>query len=498
MRSIFDYYQEELSYLDLTGKIFSKNHPEVASRIGLDNQKDPHIKRLVESFAFLSARLHLEADAQFSTLIQSLLWALYPHFLHPLPSMSIVQFENVKSKGFVPRHTPLFAQAKELCTFRTLYPLHLAPVVIQNVSIVSKHDYTLHTSVEDRFFDFPPYFLRIVLEGECEELTFHIQGALSLYKTLLFYKRALITTDQKNAHLLPEEIHPLGFTREEGAFPAQSVHAYALLQEFFHFPEKFMFFSLKIPPQKGAFELLLPLEEECSLTPDTLLLNCTPIVNLFSKTTEPIALNHQKTFYPLVPDARKKMDIYDLEAVYGIFDKITTEIPAYFEGDQELLWLGNRQEKGFYIALIDKALHAREEGVLYAKALCMNGTIPQDIVRNTSFDIEIPIQAIPVCIKRPIAPHYPKIDSQYLWNLLAILTSQNINVQDLLKIFDYPKEIPFEIKDKVRRIGNEAWRGFVKGHEITLHTNDFLLGQVLRCCLELKADINRFIDVKVV
>lgn len=495
MRSVFDYYKEELSYLDVAGKTFSKNHPEVASRIGLDNQKDPHIKRLIESFAFLSARLHLESDAQFSTLIQSLLWATYPHFLHPLPSMSIVQFDHVKAPGFVPRHTPLFAHAKELCTFKTVYPLHLVPASLKEVSVVSKHAYKLSFSHQDRFFDCPPYFMRIALEGECEELTFHIQGPHSLYRTLLFHQRVFLAHNGQDATLLPEKIHPLGFERSECALPAKDIHAYALLQEYFHFPEKFMFFSLKIPPQRGPFELLLPLEEDCTLPPDVLSLNCTPIVNLFSKTTEPLSLTHQKTFYPLSPDARKTMDIYDLEKVYGIFNKTTIEIPAYFEEDGALLWLGNRQEKNFHIALIDKAFNPKEEGILYAKALCTNGVIPQDITHNMVFDMELSVQATPVCIKRPIAPHYP--DNQDLWNLLSVLTDKKMNVNDLLKIFNNSTEISFDIQDKVRRIGQEAWRGFVKGKEVTLQTDQFLLGQVLRRCLELKADINSFVDVRV-
>ena len=35
-------------------------------------------------------------------------------------------------------------------------------------------------------------------------------------------------------------------------------------------------------------------------------LGCTPVVNLFPKTTEPIRLDHRKTAYRLIPDVRRE------------------------------------------------------------------------------------------------------------------------------------------------------------------------------------------------
>ena len=55
----------------------------------------------------------------------------------------------------------------------------------------------------------------------------------------------------------------------------------------------------------------------------------------------------------------------------------------------------------------------------------------------------------------------------------------------------------------VRRIGNEAWRGFVKGVEITIHVNtsphkgssSFLLASVLRYYFSLTVSMNSFVEI---
>ena len=52
------YYNRELDYLRNSGAIFAKNHPKIARRLELTGGEspDPHLERLLESFAFLSAR----------------------------------------------------------------------------------------------------------------------------------------------------------------------------------------------------------------------------------------------------------------------------------------------------------------------------------------------------------------------------------------------------------------------------------------------------------
>ena len=54
--------------------------------------EDPHVARLIESAAFLNARIRHKLEYDFPELTDALLGVLYPHYLAPIPSMAIVQF----------------------------------------------------------------------------------------------------------------------------------------------------------------------------------------------------------------------------------------------------------------------------------------------------------------------------------------------------------------------------------------------------------------------
>ncbi len=95
MRSdLLEYYERELSFLRQMGAEFADKYPKVASRLQLEPDKceDPHVERLLEAFAFLAARVRLKIDDEFPEITESLLGILYPTFLAPVPSMSVVQF----------------------------------------------------------------------------------------------------------------------------------------------------------------------------------------------------------------------------------------------------------------------------------------------------------------------------------------------------------------------------------------------------------------------
>ena len=95
MRSdLLEYYERELSFLRQMGAEFADKYPKVASRLQLEPDKceDPHVERLLEAFAFLAARVRLKIDDEFPEITESLLGILYPTFLAPVPSMSVIQF----------------------------------------------------------------------------------------------------------------------------------------------------------------------------------------------------------------------------------------------------------------------------------------------------------------------------------------------------------------------------------------------------------------------
>ncbi len=71
---------------DMGGE-FAAEFPKVAARLGLGSTEvaDPYVERLLEGFAFLTARVQLKMEAEFPTFTQSLLQMVYPHYLAPTP-----------------------------------------------------------------------------------------------------------------------------------------------------------------------------------------------------------------------------------------------------------------------------------------------------------------------------------------------------------------------------------------------------------------------------
>src|SRR5437667_2045576 len=125
------YYERELTYLRQAAVQFAEKYPKIASRLVLEPAKceDPHVERLLEAFAFLAARVHLKIDDEFPQITEALLGIVYPHYIRPIPSMSIVEMHLDAEQGgtaapqYVPRGTVLNSKAVAgvPCQFRTCF-----------------------------------------------------------------------------------------------------------------------------------------------------------------------------------------------------------------------------------------------------------------------------------------------------------------------------------------------------------------------------------------
>src|SRR5580658_7211657 len=143
MRSeLLEVYERELAYLRKMGADFGERNPRIASRLLLepDRCEDPHVERLIESFALLAARVHLRIDDDFPQITEALLNILYPHYLCPIPSMSVAEFHTDPERGKmtsslqVPKGTVLYSRPVEgvPCKFRTCYNTTLWPLKVSS------------------------------------------------------------------------------------------------------------------------------------------------------------------------------------------------------------------------------------------------------------------------------------------------------------------------------------------------------------------------------
>src|SRR5215467_5100507 len=141
------YYERELVFLRRMGAEFARKYPKIAARLLLDEEKieDPHVERMIEAFAFLTGRIGLKLDDELPEITESFINVLYPHYLAPIPSMAIVQFnygspsDKLTSVQRIERGARLNSRPVDgtPCQFRTAYDLNLAPIELESASLES-------------------------------------------------------------------------------------------------------------------------------------------------------------------------------------------------------------------------------------------------------------------------------------------------------------------------------------------------------------------------
>lgn len=375
---MIEYYQRELQFIREMGMEFAQQHPNIAAGLDLGGTKcaDPYVERLLEGFAFLTARIQLKMDAEFPRFTQHLLEMVYPHYLAPLPSMMVVQFKpdlkgGVTEAGFVlPKHTRLLSttdiKGRAKCEFRTAHELKLWPLQLTEAAYLplgAALRYTdsgiqgVKSAIRLRLetvLDMPVNTLPI----ESLPIYLHGIGALpsQLYELILGHSVSVVIQPAVQnppwREKITNPVQPLGFSQEDALLPylSPSFNGYRLLQEYFALPERFLFFELiNLQPalqrcNETAVEIVVLLntakpELEDLVNKDNFLLYCTPAINLFPKRADRIHLNHRSTEHQIIVDRTAQSD-FEVHTV--------TEVAGYGSGaSMERIFLPfytNRQE----------------------------------------------------------------------------------------------------------------------------------------------------------
>ena len=373
---LLSYYERELVFLRQMGAEFATRYPKIASRLQLEANRceDPHVERLIESFALLAARVHLKLDDEFPEITQALLNVVYPHYTRPIPSATIAQFVLDASRGKVttaidiPRDTTLFTRPAGgvSCKFRTCYetkvwPLEIAaaqwstpdrvdpPIKAPNRAAALRLD--LKCTPGSKFSDMRPNKLLFYIAADSNV-------AYTLYEVLSNNCREVLLRDPRPKFrsrpipLRSDCIRMGGFSSEETLlpYPKRSLEAYRLLHEYFSFPEKFLFFELsglEALAEAGfedtaeilflfdAFELSARQEYlEAGVNQTTLRLGCTPVINLFNRNAEPILLTESNFEYPVIADLRSdtRTEVFSIDQVLCTKEKSgeSFEVPPFF------------------------------------------------------------------------------------------------------------------------------------------------------------------------
>jgi type VI secretion system protein ImpG len=583
--SLYQHYEGELHFIRKLAQDFAKQYPAAAARLRLEPNRssDPHVERLIEAFALLTARVQQKLHDEFPELTDALLHVLYPHYLAPIPSLAMLQFDldpargNPKGVSIAPKsqlHTARVGDS--VCRYRTTLPVTLWPIVVAEAKLTLP-PFPPGVSSPDRAA--AVIRLRLNAPGEVDfglmqldRLRFHVHGdhllAFPLYdllmnNTLQVVLRAVDVKGSAPIVLSPEEaIHHVGFGLDEGLmpYPRQAFPGYRLLTEFFTFPSKFLFFDLagwerirKLGPCKQV-EVYFFLNRghnrlEQALDASIFRLGCTPAVNLFEATGEPIALTHARHEYKIVPEVGepRAYEVYSIDSVTGAQpDGKDIDFRPFYGfrhgGDrqnQQTFWYSTRQpalgegDRGtdVYLNLADLGFDPARtaETVMVVRMTCTNRDLPNMLPRQgdeVRFETEFVAPGSKVrCLRNPTPPRRPPLRRGTHWRLISHLCLNHLSLgdgeegrpalQEILRLYDFndpespaatvTRNIIDGIIDlKTRRVtawtGGPTGGGFCRGIETTIELDEtkyvgssmYLFAAVLERFFGLYVSMNSF------
>ncbi len=326
-----------------------------------------------------------------------------------------------------------------------------------------------------------------------------------------------------------------------------------MIQEYFVFPEKYLFIDVdglgdgvtaSLGEGKEVDLLVLlanPPRRPITVDRASLRLNCAPIVNLFRKTSEPVRLDQTQIEYRLPPDSYRERSteihsILKLSASSAYEDDSRVFQPFYSfdhgaqRADSRAFWTARRQPTGradlpgtdLMLSFLDLDFKPTRPPaqVVFAHTLCTNRGVAEQMPAGARMEIEVdaPLQGI-VCLTKPTRQATPPLGGQTLWRLVSHLSLNHLSLdgeaglaalREILRLYAAFDDATVSGQvsglsalssgQVVRRIGGEAWRGFCRGTEIRLELDEerfvgshpFLLASVLNRFFGLYAGVNSF------
>lgn len=330
------YYQNELEKLREQAIEYSQAYPTIAPQLA-QASTDPDVERILEGVAFLCAQIREKIDDDFPEFAQGLLKQIFPHYLRPIPSATIVRFTPKDIlKNYVKVEKGTFIDSRDVdgvsCRFSTTLDVDVWPLSIKNVrqaeSALGKKSIELDFSMNGLpVSQMSDKAMRLHLGGD-----YH--GAVELFYLLMNSVETIElipagTTDTVEATEV--EIATVGFEEDESLvdFPSNSFPAYRLIQEYFILKEKFLFIDLVNISRylkrlsSSAFTLRFNMNDRVNNLPrlnnDRFVLHATPAVNLFKRDAESMLNDHKRSEYRVRPlrDTADQYQIFSVDKVVG-------------------------------------------------------------------------------------------------------------------------------------------------------------------------------------
>lgn len=481
------YYRDELNFLKRQGREFAEANPGL-SRFLSERSTDPDVERLLEGFAFLTGRMREKVEDEFPELTHSLISMLWPNYLRPVPSMTVVQFtpewhalsyQQPVARGTSLASTPVESTA---CLFRTCHDVTLYPLAHRHVSAQHTRETSVVELAMDVHSDQPMDAMGI------ESLRIYLGGdaytARTLYLWLSHYLTSVeVEVDGQTRTLPASAMRAVGFDRDQALLPyPRNVHqGYRILQEYLCFPEAFHFFDVtrlnQCLPDRPASSVTLRFVFSRTLPTDVrvqnehLALYCTPAINLFSHDAEPIDLNGERSEYRLRPSTRapSHYEVFSVDSVQGWMERAgagqQVEPRRYvpFESFQHQIEHDRGRDALYYrvrvrdslrsdgfdhdIAFMrgDEQAQLENRETISLQLTCSNRELPEQL---TIGDVCIPTEKSPAYaqfrnITRPTPVLRPALDDGLLWVLISNLSLNYLSLLErnalcsVLRAYDF-------------------------------------------------------------
>lgn len=556
------YFEEEMRYLHEAGKEFAQAHPGQARYLNIDSvaDRDPYVERLFEGFAFLTGRIRERLDDELPQYTEGLFQLLYPHFLKPFPSCSILEIKPrtgmlqetlVVEKGAEVRSKAV-GEEGAACRFTTTQAVRLQPLQLKEIDLQWDRDGASSVSLRfvlEKGVDFQK------LEINPLRLFFHAEPPVASMMHLFFtrhVRRVTYRAGESSVDLTGQEwVRPAGLGMDAGLVPYSkyAFPGFRLLQEYFLFRPKFWFADLygldRVKPASGTdtFDVQIdfdrPYPENKRFRKDNIRLFCTPIVNLFQHDAEPIRMEHLVSEYVVVPSARyrRSTHVYNVDSVLGMEERTGKrwEYEPFFSFSRDgaesrsyttstRMAASDRYET--YVAVsgnIDEDLQLPVE-TLSLDLTCTNGSLPRERLKEGM--ITQPSPAIPNVVElsnitQPTLDVPPPVHEHphSLWQFLSHLSFNRMSVANadalrgVLSLYEWTGSEAN--KRRLEGLRDVEWKpretfhrgAILRGAEVVLeleegHFEDegdvCLFGLVLNEFFSLYATINSFVAVTIV
>lgn len=355
---LLHHYNTELDFMREMGSEFARHFPKVAGRLGMEGLEcaDPYVERLLEGFAFLAARVHLKIEEEYPKFCQHLLEIVYPDYLAPLPSMTVVQLQpdcgdKDLAKGLVIEkgtslESGLGPNMQTPCEYRTADNVTLFPLTVVDADYMGTRAALANLGIKPGRQ--VSAGLRISIEAakgidiselKIRDLPLFLGGSgtvpMALYEHILAGVCGLSVltgekSDRQVFQLSRENVCAYGFEPEQAMlnYQSRSFEGYRLLREYFAFPERFRFVNFTgldtvLSKASGQrFDLLIHLDNrngdlENVLGKNNFIPFCVPAINLFPKRADRITLNNLDHEFHVLADRSRPLD-YEVHQVLSV------------------------------------------------------------------------------------------------------------------------------------------------------------------------------------